>query len=247
MALMGAAAMALCPFVLHEIMFTCQTCGHSGLLISFSAGSSEAPGAFRGYRFALGYLFHPLALLWTPWIGLWAIRTREPNDTGDPSPRGAAFAIPLLAWSSPGWPPATGFKSSPDRSSRPQSPSSAIHLGRRPAGAFARWLHSRWMNFSNTFLPFWLHFFHEGHADLNSVYGIAGPLVKFAFSWWNTLPLGMGLLLWPSVRLRSFSRWGSFPIAISVFILRSGGALCLYWGDKSTGLMRECGHPLVLR
>jgi hypothetical protein len=244
-ALLGAAAMALCPFVLHEVMFTWpKLAATAWLLISFLLAHRRRP-ALSGVALALGYLFHPMALLWTPWIGLWAIargnRTRRAMIA-----RGAGFAMPLAAVVVP-WMAASELAQKISGSffaSQSAFFSYFIWAEGQPV-PLATWLNSRWMNFSNTFLPFWLHFFHEGHADLNSIYGIAGPLVKFSFSWWNTLPLGMGLLLWATCSIAIVRAWRSLSIAICGFILGPAALLCLYWGDKSTGLMRECGHPLV--
>jgi hypothetical protein len=244
-ALLGAAAMALCPFVLHEMMFTWpKLAATAGLLIGFLLAHRKRP-ALSGAALALAYLFHPMALLWTPWIGLWAI-ARGNRTSRSMIARGAAFAIPLLAVAAPWMAAGERIQKATGSFFASQSAFFSYFLWAEGQPApWAAWLHSRWMNFSNTFLPFWLHFFHEGHADLNSIYGVAGPLVKFSFSWWNTLPLGMGLLLWAICSIAIVRAWRSFPGAISVFILGPAALLCLYWGDKSTGLMRECGHPLV--
>ena len=244
-AVLGSAAMALCPFVLHEVMFTWpKLAATAGLLISFLLADRRRL-AWSGIALALSYLLHPLALLWTPWIGLWVIGRGDRTIRGTAA-RGAYFAVPLLVTVGPWMAGSKHVQKITGSFFASQSAffSYFIWAEGQPR-SLATWLLSRWNNFSNTFLPFWLHFFNEGHADLNSIYGVAGPLVKFAFSWWNTLPLGMGLLLWATCSIAIVRAWRSFSIAISLFILGPAVLLCLYWGDKSTGLMRECGHPLV--
>jgi len=244
-ALIGAAAMALCPFVLHEVMFTWpKLAATAWLLIGFLLAHRGRP-ALAGIAIAVGYLFHPLALLWTPWIGLWSLGRglRRPRTI---VLRGTSFVLPLAAVVVP-WMAASEWS---------RKVSGSLHAAQSlflsyfvwaegwPATP-ATWLHSRWMNFSNTFIPFWLHFFGERDADLNSVFGPSGPVVKFAFSWWNTLPLGLGLVLWAICLIAVVQAWRTFSAAIVLFILGPAVLLCVYWGDKSTGLMRECGHPLI--
>lgn len=244
-AMLGAAVMALCPFVLHEVMFTWpKLAATAWLLISFLLAHRKRP-VLAGVALAIGYLFHPMALLWTPWIGLWSMARGDGSVRGRIA-RGAAFALPVAAVVGP-WMAASNLAQKISGSffaSQSAFFRYLIWTEGQPA-PWSAWLHSRWLNFSNTFLPFWLHFFHEGHADLNSVYGVAGPWVKFSFSWWNTLPLGMGLLWWSVCSVAVLRAWRSLGTSISIFIFGPAAFLCVYWGDKSTGLMRECGHPLV--
>jgi hypothetical protein len=107
------------------------------------------------------------------------------------------------------------------------------------------WLLTRWQNFSNTFIPFWLYAVNASLRDLNSIYGPAGPLVKFAFSWWNTLPLGMGLVAWAGSMVALYRSARYMRAAFVLLFAAPALLLCAYWGTSPTGLMRECGHPLL--
>jgi hypothetical protein len=69
-------------------------------------------------------------------------------------------------------------------------------------------------------------------------------MVKFAFSWWNTLPLSMGLLLWAICVVAVARAALRFPAAVALLVAGPALLLVLYWGAYATGLMRECGQPL---
>jgi hypothetical protein len=100
------------------------------------------------------------------------------------------------------------------------------------------------MNVSNTFFPFWLYTFHPDSPWVTSVDGRSGPLVRFAFGWWNTLPLGLGLLTFV-LSIAALARAVRTHVsALLLLVVLPALLLIVYWGSYAAGLMRECGHPL---
>ena len=245
-ALIGAGLLALSPFGVHEVMFTWPKWeATTWLLVSFLFCHERRPW-LGGCALGIGFLFHPLAGLWLPWLALWAAGRSAGGGAAWMS-AGVRFGIGasalILPWLALG-------------ALTPHLPTS-VHAGQsdfmrywtltdyQPA-TWTGWLIHRWTDFANTFFPFWLWFRNAGHFALNSVYAPSGGLVKFSFLWWNTLPLGLGLGVWAisagvmvrNLRVRPAAAW--------LLVIGPALALIAYWGAFSTGLMRECGHPLFV-
>ena len=78
-ALVACGFLALCPFGMHEVMFTWPKWeATTWMLVSFLFAQNRAP-VFAGFSLAVAFLFHPLAALRTPWLGLWAVGRAWPN------------------------------------------------------------------------------------------------------------------------------------------------------------------------
>jgi len=197
-ALLGAGLLALSPFGVHEVMFTWpKWTATAWLVMSFSLVHARRPfGA--GLALAVGFLFHPLVLLWTPWLALWAVGRSERNAGAIFSNvlrLGAGAALLVLPWMAAGalapHLPDTPFAGQGDFLRY-------WALANREPATWVTWWHTRWMNFANTFVPLHVYLsdfsFHHFRAD--SPYEPSGRLVKFAYVWWNSLPFGLGLGLW---------------------------------------------------
>ena len=244
-ALIGSGLLALCPLGVHEVMFTWPKFeATTGVLASFLLAHQRRPlGA--GLALAVGFLFHPMAALWAPWLALWSIG-RAVGGVGSFLGTGLRFAVGFGALALP-W-MALG--------QLPPHLAGSVHAGQggffeyfrlaqyAPA-TWASWWSSRATSFANTFLPFWLHAFHEDNSVIGSVYGPVGRVVKFAFGWWNTLPLGLGLGLWTLSLIALLRAARRFAASIGLLLVGPALLLTAYWGAYDTGLMRECGHPLL--
>jgi len=248
-AALAAGLLALTPFGVHEVMFTWpKWVATTWVVLGFGLAHARRPlGA--GLALGVGFLFHPLALLWAPWIGLWSAGRSESwtvKSLLTTTLRFGAGALALvLPWMIVG-------------TLMPHLPTTVL----AGQGGFLRywkmadwhyatwttWWHTRWLNFANTFLPLHLYFSADSfnHPKFGSAYEESGRLVKFAEVWWNTLPFAAGLGLWvlsghAVVRaVRGFA-WAAL-------LLVAGPALFIvaYWGMDPLGLMRECGHPLLV-
>jgi hypothetical protein len=247
-ALIGAGLLALSPFGIHEVMFTWpKWVATAWLALSFLLTHSRRPDA-AGLALGVGFLFHPLVLLWGPWLAVWC--------AGRCERRPAAIALGVLRLAG-----ATALVAVPwvaAGAMAPHLPESVFAgqgdfmrywtLADREAATWATWWHTRWMNFANTFIPFhgYLSAYSFDHFRAHSPYGGTGPLEKFAALWWTSLPLGLGLGLWLA---------GLAALTRAVRVLRAAAGLLVvapalvisaYWGMDPLGWMRECGHPLAL-
>ena len=249
-AALGAGLLGLCPFGIHELLFTWpKWAATAWVAVSFGLVHARRPlGA--GLALGLGFLFHPLALLWAPWIGLWSAG-RE---------LGAGFRAPILSL--------VRFGTGVAAVALPWMALGAAMPVHHPEtvlagqGGFLRywtladwhhatwktWWHTRWLNFANTFLP--LHgFFSEvsyQHPKLGSAYEESGPLLKFAELWWTSLPFAAGFGLWVASGFAIARALRGLAAAALLFALLPSVFIVAYWGMDPLGLMRECGHPLLV-
>src|SRR5207245_2804547 len=76
-AFFGAATFALCPFVVHEIFFTWPKLVATAWLLCAFLFAHERKPFLCGLALATGYFYHPMILLWVPWLAIWmTIRDR---------------------------------------------------------------------------------------------------------------------------------------------------------------------------
>ncbi|MBI5689405.1 MAG: hypothetical protein HZC55_04855 [Verrucomicrobia bacterium] len=247
-AVVAAGLIALSPFGLHEVLFTWpKWIATAWLVAAFGLVHARRP-ALAGAAVGVGFLYHPLVLLWTPWLALWAA------GRGEWRLRlvlrcwfafAASAAILVLPWMIVG-------------RLAPHLPEALLagqgnflrywQLADSQLGTWAQWWHARWLNFANTFLPLhlWISEGSYHHFRLNSTHEPSGPLVKFGFLWWNTLPFGAGLGLW-AIGLAALGRAGRrWRPAIGLLFAAPALLLIVYWGMDPLGLMRESGHPLLV-
>lgn len=247
-ALVGGGLLALAPFGVHEIMFTWpKWIATAWLATAFALVHDRRPAA-GGLALGLGFLFHPLVLLWTPWLGLWALgrAERRAADLVATGLRfGACAGAIVVPWMLLGaWMPHL-----PDTPFAGQSNFTRYWtLADSQHATWATWRQTRWMNFANTFVP--LHVLLDpasaGHFRLNSGYEPSGLLAKTTFLWWNTLPFALGLGLWAAAGFAVVRGLRTLRAATWLFVLGPAVLLGVYWGGDPLGLMRECGHPLFL-
>ena len=110
------------------------------------------------------------------------------------------------------------------------------------------WVRTRWISLANTMvpLPLLLCPASSEHFRLSSAYEPSSWLTRLTFLWWNTLPFALGLGLW-ALSLAALSRaWRTHRAAFVLFAAAPALLLVVYWGWEPLGLMRECGHPLLL-
>jgi hypothetical protein len=244
-ALIGAGTAALCPFGVHEVMFTWPKWEAAAwVLTSFLLAHQRRPLA-AGFALTVGFFFHPMAALWAPWLALWAAG-RTGGGAGPALRAGfrfaAGFSALVLTWMILG-------RMLPHLKISVNAGQGGFleyfKLAEYVPATWASWWQSRAINLANTFVPFWLHAFHENHPAIGSVYGLVGPVVKIAFGWWTTLPLGLGLVPWAVSLLSLAVGRRRFLAAIGLLLVGPALLLIAFWGGPTTGLMRECGHPLL--
>ena len=247
-ALAGAGLLALTPFGLHEILFTWpKWAATAWLAAAFTLVHARQPVA-AGLAVGLGFLHHPLVLLWTPWLALWCAGRHRPGFRGmlaGVSRLTLASAALVLPWMLAG-------RLLPHLPETPFAGQGGFIryflLADAQHATLETWLRTRWMNFANTFIP--LHLLLDpasaGHFRLSSAYEPSSLPTRLTFLWWNTLPFALGLSLW-TITLAALARaWRTHRAALLLFAAAPALLLVVYWGWEPLGLMRECGHPLLL-
>lgn len=247
-ALAGAGLLALTPFGLHEILFTWpKWAATAWLAAAFTLVHARQPGA-AGLAVGIGFLHHPLVLLWTPWLALWCAGRHRPGGRtilGGVTRLAVASAALVLPWMLAG-------RLVPHLPETPFAGQGSFIryflLADAQHATLETWLRTRWMNFANTFLP--LHLLLDpasaGHFRLSSAYEPSSTLTRLTFLWWNTLPFALGLSLW-GITLAALGRaWRTHRAAAVLFAAAPALLLVVYWGWEPLGLMRESGHPLLL-
>ncbi len=247
-ALIASGLLALSPFGVHEILFTWpKWAATAWLATAFGFLGARRPGA-AGVALGVGFLYHPLVLLWSPWLALAGagLAPRRPLDMATHVGRLALGAGALvLPWMACG-------HLMPHLPDTPFAGQGGFlrywTLADSQGATWDSWLHTRWMNFANTFVP--LHVFASTesfyHFRFSSAYEPSGPLAKTTFLWWNTLPFGLGLGLWVASALALARGLRLLPAATLVLLVGPAHLLVAYWGADPLGLLRECGHPFFL-
>ena len=247
-ALAGAGLLALTPFGLHEILFTWpKWAATAWLAAAFTLVHARQPIA-AGLAVGLGFLHHPLVLLWTPWLAFWCAGRHRPG--GRAMLAGVvrltvASAALVLPWMLAG-------RLLPHLPETPFAGQGGFiryfFLADAQHATLETWLRTRWMNLANTFVP--LHLLLDpasaGHFRLSSAYEPSSALTRLTFLWWNTLPFATGLSLWAITLVALARAWHSHRAALVLFAAAPALLLVVYWGWEPLGLMRECGHPLLL-
>ena len=247
-ALAGAGLLALTPFGLHEILFTWpKWAATAWLAAAFTLVHARQPAA-AGFAVGLGFLHHPLVLLWTPWLAVWCAGRHGPGlraIAAGVTRLTVASALVVLPWMLAG-------RLLPHLPETPFAGQGGFIryflLADAQHAPLETWLRTRWMNFANTFVP--LHLLLDpasaGHFRLSSAYEPSSALTRLTFLWWNTLPFALGLSLW-GLTLAALTRaWRTHRAALGLFAAAPALLLIVYWGWEPLGLMRECGHPLLL-
>jgi hypothetical protein len=247
-AAIASGLLALTPFGVHEVMFTWPKWPATAwLLVSFSFAHGQRPTA-AGLALGIGFLFHPLALLWSPWIGLWAIGRGERKFAKSCATAlrfGGGVAILTLPWIMAG-------VLAPHLPTTPLAGQAGFlrywNRADWKVATWESWWRTRGWNFANTFVPLhlWLHDASFHHPKLGSAYETSGTLVRFSQQWWNALPFAMGLGFW-ALSLAAVTRALRTLLAPTLlFVVAPALFITAYWGMDPLGLMRECGHPLLV-
>ena len=253
-ALFWAAMVALTPFFVHEVYFTWPK------LFATACVMASYYCALRRWFFAasfaivLGYFVHPLALLSIPALGL-GVFVLQTSD----SLRGSQWAgAPLRA-------KVAAATNGAVRMLIPAGISGASFLAwnRLSAGegqgstfltyiisadgktgiSIATWIMDRTVSVLNTVVPFFLYAFHRDSPRVNSIWGASPEIVRFGFSYWNTLPFALGIVLFFPFAIWTLRLARTYLAAFLVFVVFPFAGFAAYWGSSHVGLMREGLHP----
>jgi hypothetical protein len=229
------------PFTIHDIYFTWPKLAAAGCVLLAAYLAFRGRYLFAGLAIGFGYLVHPSTLMSIPAVaGIIIIETRKNSNVKAWIARIAAMAAGVGAWLLL-W--------------------SLINFGHNHQGVFLTylvrtpgwvhtpmgWLRSRLDSLLNTFVPFNLFLFHRYNLDIQSIYGLSPPVIRFFLQYWNTLPFGSGIafflvgllrLLYLSYRKACDWFFALLVIPVAVFIV--------YWGWSNAGALREGLHAWFL-
>jgi Dolichyl-phosphate-mannose-protein mannosyltransferase len=120
-----------------------------------------------------------------------------------------------------------------------------------PPVALSAWLSDRLVLVGNTLLP--LRVLLLSPHDLNAVCGvrqlcvIRSPfVVHFFLQYWVAVPFGLGIVFFPLLLQGLWRALKRCPWAVTATVIVPFVAFAIYWGDASTGLLREGLHTWVL-
>ena len=251
--LLAASILLFSPFYVHETYFTWPKLSAASCVLSAWLLARRSHALLAGAALAMGYLFHPLAILSAPAVLLW-LTPRAVLQTKAEGVGGAVRSVLALAGSADFFllgiaglvlPWALLGKLAPpgaDQSSFLDYFFMADILPR----TLDNWLQVRWDNLAHTFIPFHLLRAEQSHATLNSIYGLSDGWVHFSYLYWNTLPFGLGLPAYLVVAPGLVVAVAKRPyVALSTF-MGPLLILLLYWGITRTGYMRFAGQVLFL-
>jgi hypothetical protein len=231
----------LAPFFVHELYFSWPKLLAGALVLAaFLAAQLGRPFA-AGVVLAIAYLYHPLAALSAPFLGLWLIACRKDvrwhQRLVPPAWFAAGALVLVIPWQIVGW-------LHPDDGANQGIFAQYFFFADSAHATWPTWWRSRWDNFAHTFLPGYLLTADRAHESLNSAYGPSDRWVQAGFLWWNTLPFALGL---PGflVAVVAIAQAARRAFALTCLLLFGPAIfLVVYWGAASTGLMRQCGHAL---
>ncbi len=247
-ALVGCGLATLAPFGVHEVLFTWPKWPATAWLAAAFALLHAGRPLLAGAATGVGFLFHPLVLLWTPWLAVAAVAL-IPGRPGVKAVAlirlAAATAAIVLPWMLLG----AVMPHLPDTPFAGQGGFMRYwFLADSQLTDWQGWLRTRWMNFANTFVP--LHLFADAgsfeHFRFTSAHEPSPAVEKTLFLWWNSLPFALGLGLWVASTVCAVRLLRRHFMATAVLLLGPSMLLVAYWGGDPLGLVRECGHPLFL-
>ena len=240
---------ATTPFIVHEIWFIWPKMLAGTLVLLAAICLLERRPLRAGLLVTIGYLVHPIALFSLPalaLIALWPMHGAQPLR---PHARSllclvAATALGVIAWRLINLHDYTqsGFTSYLTEAGRTRG-----YFSGHPDVTISSWISDRLISLSNTVVPLRLFFLSAQNQSVNTAYqacfplcnGGSPPIVHFYFQYWTSLPFAMGIFFFPLMLTglwRALPRW---PWAVTATILIPFVAFWIYWGDASTGLMRE--------
>lgn len=239
----GALLAALSPFFVHELFYTWPKMITAGYVISgfhlLALGRSALSGLFVG----LSYLFHPLSLLSLPFIGLWCVLNpliKERKGIRESLLRGVYFGAPILL--------ILVFWFLINSSNFKQSGFLSYFSGALgyPTDSNWYWIWSRIDSALSTFFPFFALLFHYDHPAITGQFGNSPFFVRFAFQFWNTLPLGIGIIAFLVSIPILIKRCAANLFEATILFFMPSAFLVAFWGAPAPGIMMECGHVLFL-
>jgi len=256
-ALLATACLSLSPFFVHETFFTWPKLAAAGfVLLAFYCVLSRRV-LQAGLILGFAYLIHPLSLLSLPVFALLIFVEQVKRPRGEFSRRQIArnqgsnsvasgilralagclvCAAFFFAWNR--------LSVGPDQSSTFLSYLTSTNG--KPCHDIGAWLKDRTVSTANTIVPLCLYAFFRDDFRINSIWGPSPAVVRFYFSYWNTLPFAVGIALFAPFFAWMCRMALRFWPAFAGFVVLPFVVFAIYWGSSDSGLMREGLQPWFL-
>jgi hypothetical protein len=108
------------------------------------------------------------------------------------------------------------------------------------------WLGSRLESLGNTLVPLLLPLADADNASINAYQGSSPAVVHFFFQYWNTLPFGLAIIFLPLLAVGLWRAGRRWPWAVTAGVIVPFALFAVYWGNVTSGLMREGLHAWAL-
>jgi hypothetical protein len=245
------------PFLVHEIWFTWPKLLAASLVLLAAERVLRGRYLEAGLLIGLGYLVHPLALLSLPVLVLLALWPLKGAQLRRPRLGAAGLvvtgtAVWLVVWRLVNW---SHYTQSNFINYVEQMGRSKAWLAGHP-GPFnlSAWLADRLVSLGNTVVPLRLFFLSANDQSINTANQPCFPLcnggspgvVHFFFQYWTGIPFGFAIVFFPFLIVGLWRAAQRFPWAVTATIIIPFFLFVIYWGDASTGLLREGLHVWVL-
>jgi hypothetical protein len=253
LALFGVALLAISPFFVHEVYFTWPKPFTSAIILIAFYFALKGEDALAGLSLGLAFLSHPMALLSLAPLTflILAVQTRAVLGQcawRDAPLRRKVFAA-LVAMCRTVGPAAICIlvlfvwnKSSvwPDQGSTFFS--FLISANGVVCHTLGEWLQDRLVSLLATLAPFYLFAVSANDPRVNSIGGPSPAVVRFYFSYWNTVPFAVGIVLFfPFVAwIAGLAR--RYAVVFLALVAAPFLIFLVYWGFNHSGLMPEGLH-----
>lgn len=236
---------AAAPFTIHELFFTWpKIAAASFVLLAVSFLKRRHP-LFAGLAVGMGYLFHPSALLWVPFL-LLSIPLLEPLPDLNGSARmfawtkraalacvGLAFWLVLWRIINRDHFEQAGFFG-------------YVHQAGLLPVTIGNWLWFRLLSATKTVVPLFVFLFYRTDPDLIPIGGTTQPWVQFVDQYWCTLPFACGFFFYFVVLRIAVTAARRAALWIAVIFVPAFLLFVAYFGAPNSGLMREGLHAWFL-
>jgi hypothetical protein len=244
---------ATSPFLVHEVWFTWPKLLAASFVLLAAVALLDRRWFASGLLVGTGYLFHPLALLSVPALGLLAVWPLVSARFSRPRIAPALTMLAGVAVCLVGWRLANGSHYSQNGFLNYISQAGSTNTLRGLPVTLGSWISDRVVSLANTLVPLRSFLLSSQDQEVNAVQacfpfcrGGSPAIVHFFYQYWTGVPFGLGIVFFPLLLQslwRAFRRW---PWGITATVIVPFLVFTVYWGGASTGMFREGLHAWVL-
>jgi hypothetical protein len=254
---LGLLLAATTPFVVHEVWFTWPKLLASALVLLAAVTLIDQRPLAAGLLVGVATLVHPLALFSVPVLALLALWPLVGARLRRPRLRPALLvlagtAVWLIAWRifNGSHYVQDEFLDYLTRAGRTRWLSGQLAEaigGHPPAVTAGDWLSDRFVSVGNTLVPLRIFLFSRHDASVNAISTTCVPfcaghspgVVTFFLQYWTALPFGIGIAFFPLLLHSLWRAAKAWPWPVIETVVIPFVVFAIYWGDASTGLLRE--------